>query len=193
MFAEDDDRRKRGRPVIVETASDAAKDKLHPKLEEQVESGSTEHDFGLRDRGRRPAAAESVLEDAKVAESGDVALVIGQISVQELPKLAGKKGVVGVGPIELEQTGEPLGTPDPQLVKPFDKQKVNEALQGLYRREVPYDKAPELKGSNFEDLKKLAVLDAKTHRFAEAWRPASPARGSPSACSTAAPTSATLT
>ena len=47
---------------------------------------------------------------------------------------------------------------------------MNEALEGLYKREVPYSKAPALKGSNFEDLKKLAVLDAKTHDFADAWR-----------------------
>ena len=169
VFADDNDR-KRGRPAAVETASDAAKDKLHPKLEEQVESGSTETIPVFVTVEGDAAAAESALDDAKVAQSGDVALLVGRISVQELPKLAGKKGVVGVGPIELKQTGQPLGTPDPQLVKPFDKNKVHEALEGLYRREVPYEKAPELAGSNFEDLKKLAVLDAKTHKFAEAWR-----------------------
>ena len=36
--------------------------------------------------------------------------------------------------------------------------------------EVPYADAPPLKGSNFEALKKLDLLDAKTHDFAEAWK-----------------------
>ncbi len=157
-------------PAAVTTASDAAMDKLHPKLEEQVESGSTETISVFVTVEGNSAAATAALDDAKVAESGGVALVVGEISVQALPKLAGKKGVVSVGPIELEQTGQPLGSPDPELKKPFDKQKVNEALEGLYKREVPYSKAPALKGSNFEDLKKLAVLDAKTHDFADAWR-----------------------
>ena len=70
---------------------------------------------------------------------------------------------------------------------------MNEALKGLYKREVPYSKAPALKGSNFEDLKKLAVLDAKTHGFADAWRAGFTGEASPSACSTAAPTSGTRT
>ena len=156
-------------PAAVTTASDAAMDKLHPKLEEQVESGSTETISVFVTVEGNSAAATAALDDAKVAESGGVALVVGEISVQALPKLAGKKGVVSVGPIELEQTGQPLGSPDPELKKPFDKQKVNEALEGLYKREVPYSKAPPLKGSNFEELKKLAVLDAKTHDFADAW------------------------
>ena len=156
--------------ATVTTASDAAKDKLHPKLEEQVESGSTETISVFVTVDGNAAPATTLLDDAKVAQSGDVALVVGEISVQALPKLAGTKGVVGVGPIELKQSGQPLGSPEPELVKPFDKQKVNEALKGLYKREVPYSKAPAPKGSNFEDLKKLAVLDAKTHNFADAWR-----------------------
>ena len=156
--------------ATVTTASDAAKDKLDPKLAEQVESGSTETISVFVTVDGSAAPATTLLDDARVAQSGDVALVVGKISVQQLPKLAGKKGVVGVGPIELKQTGQPLGSPDPELRQPFDKQKVNEALKGLYKREVPYSKAPAPKGSNFEDLKKLAVLDAKTHRFADAWR-----------------------
>ena len=36
-------------------------------------------------------------------------------------------------------------------------------------RRCPTAKAPPLAGSNFEELKELALLDAKTHNFAEAW------------------------
>ena len=35
--------------------------------------------------------------------------------------------------------------------------------------EVPYSEAPPLRGSNFEKLKKLNLLDAKTHNFTGAW------------------------
>ena len=165
-----DNETKQDGPAAVTTASDAATDKLHPKLEEQVENGSTETISVFVTVDGNAAQATAMLDDAKVAQVGDVALVVGQISVQALPKLAGAKGVVGVGPIELKQTGQPLGSPEPELLKPFNKQKVNEALEGLYKREVSYAKAPALKGSNFEALKKLAVLDVKTHNFAEAWR-----------------------
>jgi hypothetical protein len=170
-FADDDRTRKNDRPAAeVETASDAAKDKLHPKLEEKVESGSNETVKVFVTVEGSAAQAAASLDGAKVAQSGDVALVVGEIAAQQLPKLAGRKGVVGVGPVEFALTGEPLGSPDPELRKPFDREKVNEALKGLYKREVPYSKAPKPAGSNFEELKKLGVLDAKTHNFVEAWR-----------------------
>lgn len=166
-----DDERKKGdaQPAAVVTASDAAKDKLHPKLEEKVESGSNETVRVFVTVEGSAAAAASTLDDARIAQSGGVALVVGEISVQQLPKLAGRKGVLGVGPVELALTGKPLGSPDPQVTPKFDREQVNEALEGLYRREVPYAKAPAPAGSNFEELKKLALLDAKTHNFAEAW------------------------
>ena len=156
----DERQNKDAQPGAVETASDAAKDKLHPKLAEQVESGSNETVKVFVTVDGNAAATAAALDEAKVAASGDVALVVGEISVQQLPKLAGGKGVVGVGPVELALTGKPLGSPDPQLTHKFDKQKVNEALEDLYDREVPYAKAREPRGSNFEELKKLAVLDA---------------------------------
>jgi len=170
VFADDDDNKRRGEARSVRSAADAAMEKLHPALADKVESGSTATIPVFVTVDGSAAGVKAALDDAKVAESRGVAIVVGEVSVQSLPKLAGKKGVVSVGPIELRQTGQPLGSPDPQLVKPFDKKKVNEALKGLHKREVPYSKARDLKGSNFEDLKKLAVLDAKTHRFADAWK-----------------------
>ena len=44
------------------------------------------------------------------------------------------------------------------------------ALSGLAATDVPYADAPPIKGSNFEALKKLDLLDAKTHDFADAWK-----------------------
>jgi hypothetical protein len=35
---------------------------------------------------------------------------------------------------------------------------------------VPFSDAPPPRGSQFEQFKKLNVLDAKTHNFTEAWR-----------------------
>jgi len=154
----------------VKTASDSATDKLHPTLESKVESGSTARVKVFVTMKGSPAAVRALLDGDRVAASDGIALVVGEASVQELPKLAALKGVVSVGPIDFRRTGKPLGSPDPELAPAFDKQKVNEALDGLYKREVPFSKAPKLKGSNFEALKKLAVLDAKTHRFADAWK-----------------------
>ncbi len=157
-------------PGSVETASSGALSKLHPALVEKVESGSTEDVKVFVTVEGSAAPVRALLDDDKVAASGGAALVVGETTVQALPKLAGARGVVSVGPIDFEQTGAPLGSPEPELAKPFDKQKVNAVLKGLYKREVPFSKAPKLKGSNFEQLKKLAVLDAKTHNFVEAWK-----------------------
>jgi hypothetical protein len=153
-----------GKPDRVESRSDAAKSKLHPKLQKLVESGSTEAIYVFATVAGDTSAAESLLADAKVASSEGAALVIGKIGVQVLPKLAGAKGVVSVGPIEFEQTGQPLGQPDPDVGN-----TKNKALRPIFKKEVPYSEAPPPLGSNFEDLKDVALLDAKTHTFVEAW------------------------
>jgi hypothetical protein len=159
----------RGKPERVVSASDAARGKLHPKLRKQVESGSTKRIHVFATVAGTPDGAAAHLDDAYVAFSNGAGLVLGTIGVQALPKLAGAAGVVGVGPIEFEQSGRPLGIPDPEVGKKPTGTVLDQALRGLYRNEVPYSSAPPLQGSNFEELKDLAVLDAKTHNFAEAW------------------------
>jgi Subtilase family len=156
-------------PGAVETASDGALDKLHPALEAKVAEGSTA-DVKVYVTARGSAEqARALLDGARVAGNGGVSLAVGEISVQELAKLASLKNVVSVGPVDFKQTGKPLGSPDPQLERAFHKEQVNAALQGLYKREVPYSHAPKLRGSNFEKLKELAILDVKTHNFVSAW------------------------
>jgi hypothetical protein len=155
-----------GKPADVQTAVDAAKSKLHPKLQKKLDAGET----GLINvfamvRGNA-AAALGYLKNAH-STAGETKLIVGTIAVQALPKLATAKGVVSVGPIDFSQTGRPLGSKEP-LYRP-SQDKLDSALQGLYSKEVPYLKAPPLKGSNFEALKELALLDANTHDFAEAW------------------------
>ncbi len=83
-------------------------------------------------------------------------------------------------------------TPTRTSVAPPRAQKaLQAALAELEATDVPYADAPPLKGSNFEALKKLALLDAKTHDFAEAWKMGYDGTGR-HACrsSTAAPTGA---
>ena len=69
--------------------------------------------------------------------------------------------------VQFKKTGSPAERPEDhhrrsraQLRKRHDEQK---------KTDVPYSRAPKLKGSNFEKLKKLNLLDARTHNFTEAW------------------------
>jgi Subtilase family len=152
------------RPERVEAKSDSAKSKLHPKLQKLVESGATDSIYVFATISGSTAAAEALVQDAKVADADGVALLVGKIGVQSLSKLAGAEGIVAVGPIELKQTGEPLGSPEP-VANP-GKSPGPKTFPG---KEVPYSQAPTPKGSNFETLKTVQALDAKTHDFAGAW------------------------
>ncbi|MGH9228201.1 MAG: S8 family serine peptidase, partial [Acidimicrobiales bacterium] len=156
-------------PDEVRTNSDEAMAKLAPELREQVESGSTERIPVFATTAGDASAAAAHLDDAHVAESGGAGLVVGTIGVPALPKLAGAAGIVAVGPISFEQDGQPLGIPDPLVGKRPDAAAQQAALRGMRRKEVPYPKAPPLADSNFEDLRELGVLDAKTHNFVGAW------------------------
>ena len=159
----------RRKPVDVQTRSDAARAKLDPKLQAMLDDGSTRTIQVFATVSGNPDAAEAYLDDAHTAFQGGAGLIVGQINVQALPKLAGLPTVVGVGPIEFKQTGQPLGIPDPDVARvPSDATK-DQTLQHMYNNEVPYADAPPPRGSNFDELKELAVLDAKTHGFADAW------------------------
>jgi hypothetical protein len=98
-----------------------------------------------------------------------MSLVVGSIRVQQLTKLAGASSVLSVRLVELKQTARPPGIPDPGLNKLPSLSSLQAFMNNLRNKEVPYSQAPPLKGSNFEQLKDLALLDAKTHGFAEAW------------------------
>ena len=118
------------------------------------------------------AEVEALLTKPKVAENDGVALVVGSITVQALPKLAGAEGVVSVNPIDFKQTGRPLGDLEPRKAP---TRATGQGARQLYDNEVPYGEAPPLAGSNFEELKDLALLDAKTHEFAMRGTRGSPA------------------
>src|SRR5262249_20259262 len=113
----------------------------------------------------------ALLDDDKTSRSRTAArLVLGTIGVQAVPKLASIKGVQSVGLIQFKQTGRPLGDPDPTLRRQPTRAQLQARAEANRKGEVPYSKAPKLQGSHFEQLKKLGVMDAKTHNFAEAWR-----------------------
>jgi len=160
----------KGKPVAkpgdVVTAVDAAKSKLHPKLLAKLEAGSTGTVQVFAMVQGSATEARGYLKNS-YATAGDTKLVVGTIRIQALPKLAGAKGVVSVGPIDFSRTGAPLGSKEP-LYRPSHAD-LNAVLKGLYAKEVPWSKAPAPAGSNFEELKELALLDAKTHNFVEAW------------------------
>jgi hypothetical protein len=158
-----------GKPHAVLTASDNGKSKLDAKLQDALESSSTATVPVFVTATDGVPAIEALLTDAHAATRAGNAIVIGKINVQQLPKLGSIDGVVSVGSVDFEQTGEPLGV-DPDINKQPSLSTLQSTANTLRKQEVSYANAPALKGSNFEALKNLNVLDAKTHRFADAWK-----------------------
>jgi subtilase family protein len=162
---------KQKRPFDVLSKSDNARAKMDTKLLNMVERGVNKRVFVFATA--KPAAAAkaaSFLDNAHVASSNGGALVIGSMRVQQVTKLASVKGVLAVHLIELKQTGKPLGIPEPSLNRTFNKAKFQQRIAALRAHEVSQAEAPAVDSSNFEDLKRLAILDAKTHKFANAWK-----------------------
>ncbi len=153
----------------VKSATDAVLTKLDPKLEAKVKKGDTASVGVFATVQGDTTQAKAVLDNARVAKSGDAALVLGSIPVQALPKLAAVPGVVAIQPIELAKTGQPLNDPDPELHKAPTAAEKKAALTKVKADDVPYTEAPPLRGSNFEKLRKQNLLDAKTHNFTGAW------------------------
>jgi hypothetical protein len=158
-----------GKAHAVATASDKGKSKLDAKLEQQLESGSTATIPVFVVATGDVEAVKALLKNPHVARAGDGGLVVGQINVQQLPKLGSIDGVSSIGPLEFAKTGSPLGL-DPELHKAPVLSTLQSTVNTLRKQEVAYANAPALKTSNFEALKNLNVLDAKTHRFADAWK-----------------------
>jgi hypothetical protein len=161
----------RAKPDRVVTKSDAAKAKLAPELVQTLDSGSTARVpvfVSLKDGNL--AATRNLLTGEHVAKRGDVALVVGRVGAQQLAKLAGVAGVLNVEPVNFKQTGKPdVSDPDGIANPDRGKKTANENLRDFQKTSVPYDKAPPLKTSHFDQLASANVLDAKTHNFTGAW------------------------
>ncbi|HKF13911.1 MAG TPA: S8 family serine peptidase [Gaiellaceae bacterium] len=159
------------RPAVkVTTASDRALKKLHPALQKRYKAGKTLNTRVFMMMKGSPRAARKLLRGERVARFRGRTLVIGTVRTAQLAKLAGLKGVRLVGPVELGLTARPPGIPEPRLAKQPTRAQQQAALEAMSASEVPYSAAPPLKGSNFEALKKLNLLDAKTHNFTGAWK-----------------------
>jgi hypothetical protein len=153
----------------VRSANAAAERKLHPRLQEAVHS-SDEVLVGVTVAGD-PADAERYLDDAHTAAADGLSLTVGRVRGTILPKLASAAGVVTVVPIDFAQTGRPLGIPDDEVGKQADPRALEARIKNFRDDEVPYDEAPPLAESNFDEiLAEEPVLDAKTHGFHEAWQ-----------------------
>jgi hypothetical protein len=157
-------------PQRVTSKADPAQAKLDDALTAKVKDGATGQVPVLVATSGDTAPVKALLDGDAAATRKGRSLVIGRIGVQALPKLAGQQGVVSVSLVQFKKTGQPLGDPDPLLNRHPSKAKLAAVREGNASREVPYRKAPAPKGSNFEQLKRLGVLDAKTHKFAEAWK-----------------------
>ena len=158
------------RPHGVKSKDDSAvATKLSPDLQQQVADDSTAPVKVLVTlQSAAVPQAESLLSDTHVASRKGVALIVGTLNATKLAKVAGLKGVVGVTSIQFKQSGSPTGN-DPEVGNQPDQKTRNAALAAFQKRSVPFDKAPPLKTSNFDQVKSMNVLDAKTHNFTGAW------------------------
>ncbi|MDX6475233.1 MAG: hypothetical protein QOH95_744 [Gaiellaceae bacterium] len=154
----------------VQSKDDGAKTKLSADLQQKVEDESTgKVTVVVSMQSADVAQATKIMDGTHVASRNGVSLVVGTVNATKLSKLAGVKGVVSVSSIQFRQTGTPTGD-DPEVGNQHDRRTRNEALRAFQRSSVPFDKAPPLKTSNFDQLKSMNVLDAKTHNFTGAWK-----------------------
>ena len=161
---------KAAKPQAVKSKSDSARAKLDQKLQNLVAQGSTKRIFVYATV--KPDAAANVaalMSGSHVAGAGDISLVVGSVRVAEATKLAGLPGVVSVKLVQLKQTASPLGIPEPNVNQTPSTSAKKSFMEDLKHKEVPYSDAPAPKSGNFDRLKQLGVLDAKTHKFADAW------------------------
>jgi Subtilase family len=159
-----------GKPDRVRSKDDAVQGKLSPDLQQKVDDEATGPVAVVVSLPSSSVAqAAQIMDDTHVASRSGAALVVGEVNATKLSKLAAIAGVVSVDSIQFKQTGTPTGN-DPEVGNQPDKKARNEALRAFQKNSVPFDKAPPLETSNFDQLKSMNVLDAKTHDFTGAWQ-----------------------
>ena len=160
----------RGKSDRVRSKDDGVQSKLTSDLQQKVNDEATgKVAVVVAMKSGDIAQATKMMDETHVASKSGVALVVGQVNATKLSKLAGLDGVVSISSIQFKQTGTPTGT-DPEIGNQHDRKTRNEALRAFQKTSVPFDKAPPLKTSNFDQLKSMDVLDAKTHNFTGAWK-----------------------
>jgi hypothetical protein len=158
------------RKTSVTSKDDGAKQKLSADLQQKVDDESTAPVTVVASmQSSAVAQAKTLLDDTHVASKNGVALVIGKVTATKLTKLAGLKGIVSVSSVQFKQTATPTGD-DPEVGNQPDQRRRNDVLRAFQKHQVPFWLAPPLKTSNFDQLKSMNVLDAKTHNFTGAWK-----------------------
>jgi hypothetical protein len=159
------------RPAVkITAASDRAFKKLHPALQKRYKAGGAGKTRVFMTMKGSARGARKLLQGERVATLRGRTILVGTVPTGQLAKLAGLRGVRMVGPVQLGLTQRPPGIPEPRLMRHPTRAKQLSALEAMSAADVPYSAAPPLKGSNFEALKKLNLLDAKTHNFSGAWK-----------------------
>ena len=156
--------------VKITTASDRALKKLHPRLQKRLKAGAAGKTRVFMTMTGATRSARKLLQGERIATVRGRSILVGSVSTSQLAKLAGLKGVRMVGPVRFGMTHRPPGISEARLMKQPTRAQQLSALEAMTAGEVPYPAAPALKGSNFEALKKLNLLDAKTHNFTGAWK-----------------------
>src|SRR4051794_36670777 len=151
----------------VTSKTDGAKEKLDASLQAKVDAGSTATVPVLVTVAGDPSQVQALLTGDHTATARKTSLVVGRVPVQTATKVAALDGVVSVGLVRFAKTGEPAGSPEDHHRPSWSD--LRKRHQDDEKTDVPYKKAPALKGSNFEKMKKLDVLDGKTHNFTDAW------------------------
>ena len=182
------------RPAGVKSASDGAKSKLHPELQEQVESGSTDTVRVFATIEGDAAAAAALLDDAKVASSGRAALVVGKIGVQALPKLAAARRGRGRRPDRLQADGPAARRPRSGGRQESRRQGQEQGAARPLRQGSAVRQGARAQGLELRCAQEPRPCSTPRRTTSQMpGMPATPARASPSASSTAEPTSATPT
>jgi subtilisin family serine protease len=170
--------RQTAKPIITSKA-DKVVGKLDAKLQKAYESDSTKTLPVFVSVVGSTAGVMSKLEDAHATtQARGVSLVVGRIAANLLVKLASGKNVVAVHLVSFKQDGTPAGTEENPLAKLTGAAKAKAVAKVRSGKDVPFDEAPPPRPSQFQQFKKLNVLDAKTHNFTEAWNDGFTGKGS---------------
>src|SRR3954447_10126090 len=98
-------------PEEVTTKTDGAKEKLDDSLQAKVDAGSTETVPVLVTVSGDPSQVQSLLSGDHTATTRRTSLVVGRVPVQAATKVAAIDGVVSVGLVQFQKTGEPADRP----------------------------------------------------------------------------------
>ena len=155
--------------TTIKTASDAAMDKLHSTLEHKVEEGSTADVKVYVTAQGGAAKARALLDEARVAGHGGVALAVGEIRPRRCPSSPRSRASSPSARSSSSRPGS-RSAPGSRARDVPQRAAVNAASRASTSARSPSRRRRRSRARTSRKLKKLALLDAKTHNFAEAWK-----------------------